>query len=194
MNYLDGKNNLKTTMLKKIATSDSAEIILSYTDNKGTEVIESYPKTEIFSKTFCSNVYDNTVDDTVITLAADDVVLEFLRVDIPWWMKRPNKLEEILNGSKKPVKTKTVKEQTVVDKYIAVGTYSSQTNRVYDIRALQVVSNKQKEALDWLNEHIKKYQLAKKYDALRICLNYIREGDNEWYSVDELLEKGLASI
>lgn len=197
MNYIDGKNNLRKTMLKKLIQSDSDEIMLTYTNIDNEEIVESYPKEELFQNLFCEKVYNSITDETVVTLATDDLVIETLKIDIGWWMKPIHfaKLDELLTGEK-PVKKEKQKVE-IVEKKIAVGTYEEQTGKIYDVHAIIVSSDKPKEAVNWLNEKIEQYKLHRKYEKLRVCLNYTTHSSNSvegWFTIEELLEKGIAKV
>lgn len=195
MNYLDGKNNLKRTMLKKLMQSESTEIMLMYTDIHNNEIAEEYSKDNIFENVFCEKVYDNINDETVVTLATDDLAIETLKVDIGWWMKPVHfkKLDELL--STKPKQTKAKVE--VKEKMIAVGRFEEQIGKVYDVYAFEVSNDKIKEAVSWLNEKIEYYKLHKCYEKLRVCLDYSTSSSRSlegWFTIEELLEKGLVKI
>lgn len=195
MNYLDGKNNLKQTMLKKLMQSESTEIMLMYTDIHNNEIVEAYSKDNIFENVFCEKVYDNIDDETVVTLATDDLAIETLKVDIGWWMKPVHfkKLDELL--STKPKQTKAKVE--VKEKMIAVGTFEEQIGKLYDVHAIEVSSDKPKDALNWLNEKIEDYKLHRRYEKLRVCLDYSTDSSRSlegWFTIEELLEKGLVKI
>lgn len=197
MNYLDGKNNLKKTMLKKLMQTESDEIMLTYTNVNNEEIVEAYAKEELFQNLFCEKVYDSITDETIVTIATDDLVIETLKVDIGWWMKPIHfaKLDELFNDEKPVVKTKQKVE--LIEKKIAVGTYDEQTGTMYDIYAIIVSNDKNKDALNWLNEKIEQYKLHKKYEKLRVCLNYTIHSSSStegWFTVEELLEKGIAKI
>jgi len=197
MNYLDGKNNLRKTMLKKLIQTESDEVMLTYTNTNDEEIVEVYNKKELFKNVFCKKVYDNITDETVVTLATDDLVIETTKINIGWWMKPIHfaKLDELFTG-KKPVK-KTKQKVEIVEKKIAVGTYNEQTGKMYDVYAITVSSNKSKDALNWLNEKIEHYKLHRKYEKLRVCLNYTTHSSSSvegWFTIEELLEKGLAKV
>lgn len=197
MNYLDGKNNLKKTMLKKLMQTESDEIMLTYTNVNNEEIVEAYAKEELFKNVFCKKVYDNITDETVVTLATDDLVIETLKIDIGWWMKPIHfaKLDELLTGEK-PVK-KAKQKVEVIEKRIAVGTYEEQTGKMYDVYAITVSSDKSKDALNWLNEKIEQYKLHKKYEKFRVCLNYTTHSSSSvegWFTIEELLEKGIVKV
>lgn len=197
MNYLDGKNNLKKTMLKKLVQTESDEIMLTYTNVNDEEIVEAYSKEELFENVFCEKVYDNITDETVVTLATDDLVIETLKIDIGWWMKPIHfaKLDELLTGEK-PVK-KTKQKVEIIEKQIAVGTYEEQTGKMYDVYAITVSSDKPKDAVNWLNEKIEQYKLHRKYEKLRVCLDYAKHSSSSaegWFTIEELLEKGIAKV
>lgn len=197
MNYLDGKNNLKKTMLKKLVQTESDEIMLTYTNVNNEEIVEAYTKEELFQNLFCEKVYDNIIDETIVTIATDDLVIETLKVDIGWWMKPIHfvKLDELLTGEK-PVK-KAKQKVEIIEKKIAVGTYEEQTGKMYDVYAIIVSSDKPKDALNWLNEKIEQYKLNRKYEKLRVCLNYTTHSSSSvegWFTIEELLEKGIAKV
>lgn len=197
MNYLDGKNNLKRTMLKKLVQTESDEIMLTYTNVNDEEIVEAYSKKELFQNLFCEKVYDNITDETIVTIATDDLVIETLKIDIGWWMKPTHfaKLDELLTGEKTVKQTNAQVE--VKEKMIAVGTYKEQTGKLYDVYAIKVSSDKPKDALNWLNEKIEQYKLHRKYEKLRVCLNYTTLSSSSvegWFTIEELLEKGIAKV
>lgn len=195
MNYLDGKNNLKKTMLKKLMQSESTEIMLMYTDIHNNEIAEEYSKDDIFKNVFCEKVYNNINDETVVTLATDDLAIETLKVDIGWWMKPVHfeKLNELLSTKSKQTKAKA----EIKAKMIAVGRFEEQTGKLYDVYAINVSNDETKDALNWLNEKIEQYKLHNKYEKLRVCLNYTIHSSSStegWFTIEELLEKGIAKI
>lgn len=175
--------------------SESTEIMLMYTDIHNNEIVEEYSKDEIFENLFCEKVYDNIDDETVVTLATDDLAIETLKVDIGWWMKPIHfkKLDELL--STKPKQTKAKVE--VKEKMIAVGRFEEQTGKLYDVYAIKVSSDKPKDALNWLNEKIEDYKLHRRYEKLRVCLDYSKHSSSSsegWFTIEELLEKGIAKV
>ena len=175
--------------------SESTEIMLMYTDIHNNEIVEVYSKDNIFENVFCEKVYDNIDDETVVTLATDDLAIETLKVDIGWWMTPIHfaKLDELL--STKPKQTKAKVE--VKEKMIAVGTFEEQNGKLYDVYAIKVSSDKPKDALNWLNEKIEQYKLHRKYEKLRVCLNYTTHSSSSvegWFTIEELLEKGIAKV
>lgn len=204
MNYLDGKNNLRKTMLRKLMQTESDEIMLTYTNVNNEEIVETYSKDELFKNLFCKKVYDNITDETVVTIATDDLVIETLKIDIGWWMKPIHfaKLDELLT-SKKPAE-KTKQKAEIIEKKIAVGTYDEQTGKIYDVHAITVSTDKPnlsksqvEEVLNWLNEKIEQYKLHRKYEKLRVCLNYTTHSGNSvegWFTIEELIEKGIAKV
>lgn len=197
MNYLDGKNNLKKTMLKKLVQTESDEIMLTYTNVNNEEIVEAYTKEELFQNLFCEKVYNNITDETIVTIATDDLAIETLKIDIGWWMKPIHfaKLDELLTGKKPVIKTKQKVE--LVEKKIAVGTYEEQTGKMYEVYAITVSSDKPKDALNWLNEKIEQYKLHRKYEKLRVCLDYSAHSSSSsegWFTIEELLEKGIAKV
>lgn len=204
MNYLDGKNNLRKTMLRKLMQTESDEIMLTYTNVNNEEIVETYSKDELFKNLFCKKVYDNITDETVVTIATDDLVIETLKIDIGWWMKPIHfaKLDELLT-SKKPAE-KTKQKAEIIEKKIAVGTYDEQTGKIYDVHAITVSTDKPnlsksqvEEVLNWLNEKIEQYKLHRKYEKLRVCLNYTTHSGNSvegWFTIEELIEKGIVKV
>ncbi len=204
MNYLDGKNNLRKTMLRKLMQTESDEIILTYTNVNNEEIVETYSKDELFKNLFCKKVYDNITDETVVTIATDDLVIETLKIDIGWWMKPIHfaKLDELLT-SKKPAE-KTKQKAEIIEKKIAVGTYDEQTEKIYDVHAITVSTDKPnlskskvEEVLNWLNEKIEQYKLHRKYEKLRVCLNYTTHSSSSvegWFTIEELIEKGIVKV
>ena len=204
MNYLDGKNNLRKTMLRKLMQTESDEIMLTYTNVNNEEIVETYSKDELFKNLFCKKVYDNITDETVVTIATDDLVIETLKIDIGWWMKPIHfaKLDELLT-SKKPAE-KTKQKPEIIEKKIAVGTYDEQTGKIYDVHTITVSTDKPnlsksqvKEVLNWLNEKIEQYKLHRKYEKLRVCLNYTTHSSSSvegWFTIEELIEKGIAKV
>lgn len=204
MNYLDGKNNLRKTMLKKLMQTESDEIMLTYTNVNNEEIVETYSKDELFKNLFCKKVYDNITDETVVTIATDDLVIETLKIDIGWWMKPIHfaKLDELFT-SKKPAE-KTKQKAEIIEKKIAVGTYDEQTGKMYDVHAITVSTDKPnlskvqvEEVLNWLNEKIEQYKLHRKYEKLRVCLNYTTHSSSSvegWFTIEELLEKGIVKV
>lgn len=204
MNYLDGKNNLRKTMLRKLIQTESDEIMLTYTNVNNEEIVETYSKDELFKNLFCKKVYDNITDETVVTIATDDLVIETLKIDIGWWMKPIHfaKLDELLT-SKKPAE-KTKQKAEIIEKKIAVGTYDEQTGKIYDVHAITVSTDKPnlsksqvEEVLNWLNEKIEQYKLHRKYEKLRVCLNYTTHSGNSvegWFTIEELIEKGIVKV
>lgn len=204
MNYLDGKNNLRKTMLRKLMQTKSDEIMLTYTNVNNEEIVETYSKDELFKNLFCKKVYDNITDETVVTIATDDLVIETLKIDIGWWMKPIHfaKLDELLT-SKKPAE-KTKQKAEIIEKTIAVGTYDEQTGKIYDVHAITVSTDKPnlskvqvEEVLNWLNEKIEQYKLHRKYEKLRVCLNYTTHSSSSvegWFTIEELIEKGIVKV
>lgn len=204
MNYLDGKNNLRKTMLRKLMQTESDEIMLTYTNVNNEEIVETYSKDELFKNLFCKKVYDNITDETVVTIATDDLVIETLKIDIGWWMKPIHfaKLDELFT-SKKPAE-KTKQKAEIIEKKIAVGTYDEQTGKIYDVHAITVSTDKPnlsksqvEEVLNWLNEKIEQYKLHRKYEKLRVCLNYTTHSSSSiegWFTIEELLEKGIVKV
>ena len=204
MNYLDGKNNLRKTMLRKLMQTESDEIMLTYTNVNNEEIVETYSKDELFKNLFCKKVYDNITDETVVTIATDDLVIETLKIDIGWWMKPIHfaKLDELLT-SKKPAE-KTKQKAEIIEKKIAVGTYDEQTGKIYDVHTITVSTDKPnlsksqvEEVLNWLNEKIEQYKLHRKYEKLRVCLNYTAHSSSSvegWFTIEELIEKGIAKV
>ena len=204
MNYLDGKNNLRKTMLRKLMQTESDEIMLTYTNVNNEEIVETYSKDELFKNLFCKKVYDNITDETVVTIATDDLVIETLKIDIGWWMKPIHfaKLDELLT-SKKPAE-KTKQKAEIIEKKIAVGTYDEQTEKIYDVHAITVSTDKPnlsksqvEEVLNWLNEKIEQYKLHRKYEKLRVCLNYTTHSSSSvegWFTIEELIEKGIVKV
>lgn len=204
MNYLDGKNNLRKTMLRKLMQTKSDEIMLTYTNVNNEEIVETYSKDELFKNLFCKKVYDDITDETVVTIATDDLVIETLKIDIGWWMKPIHfaKLDELLT-SKKPAE-KTKQKAEIIEKTIAVGTYDEQTGKIYDVHAITVSTDKPnlskvqvEEVLNWLNEKIEQYKLHRKYEKLRVCLNYTTHSSSSvegWFTIEELIEKGIAKV
>lgn len=204
MNYLDGKNNLRKTMLRKLMQTESDEIILTYTNVNNEEIIETYSKDELFKNLFCKKVYDDITDETVVTIATDDLVIETLKIDIGWWMKPIHfaKLDELLT-SKKPAE-KTKQKSEIIEKKIAVGTYDEQTGKIYDVHTITVSTDKPnlsksqvEKVLNWLNEKIEQYKLHRKYEKLRVCLNYTTHSSSSvegWFTIEELIEKGIAKV
>lgn len=175
--------------------SESTEIMLMYTDIHNNEIVETYSKADIFENVFCEKVYDNIDDETVVILATDDLAIETSKVNIGWWMKPIHfkKLDELF--STKPKQTKAKVE--VKEKKIAVGTYEEQTGKIYDVFAIIVSSDKPKDALNWLNEKIEHYKLHRKYEKLRVCLDYSKHSSSSiegWFTIEELLEKGIAKV
>ena len=105
------------------------------------------------------------------------------------------KLDELLTGEK-PVK-QTKQKVEVKEKMIAVGTYEEQTGKMYDVYAITVFSDKPKDALNWLNEKIEQYKLHRKYEKLRVCLNYTTHSSSSaegWFTIEELIEKGIVKV
>lgn len=228
MNYLDGKNNLRKTMLRKLMQTKSDEIMLTYTNVNNEEIVETYSKDELFKNLFCKKVYDNITDETVVTIATDDLVIETLKIDIGWWMKPIHfaKLEELVTSKKPAEKTKQqtdllalekritkrlqatsfgiVQKPEIIEKKIAVGTYDEQTGKIYDVHAITVSTDKPNlsksqvgEVLNWLNEKIEQYKLHRKYEKLRVCLNYATHSSSSvegWFTIEELIEKGIAKV
>lgn len=204
MNYLDGKNNLRKTMLRKLMQTESDEIILTYTNVNNEEIIETYSKDELFKNLFCKKVYDDITDETVVTIATDDLVIETLKIDIGWWMKPIHfaKLDELLT-SKKPAE-KIKQKSEIIEKKIAVGTYDEQTGKIYDVHTITVSTDKPnlsksqvEKVLNWLNEKIEQYKLHRKYEKLRVCLNYTTHSSSSvegWFTIEELIEKGIAKV
>lgn len=204
MNYLDGKNNLRKTMLRKLMRTESDEIMLTYTNVNNEEIVETYSKDELFKNLFCKKVYDNITDETVVTIATDDLVIETLKIDIGWWMKPIHfaKLDELFT-SKKPAE-KTKQKAEIIEKKIAVGTYDEQTGKMYDVHAITVSTDKPnlsksqvEKVLNWLNEKIEQYKLHRKYEKLRVCLNYTTHSSSSvegWFTIEELLEKGIVKV
>jgi len=204
MNYLDGKNNLRKTMLRKLMQTESDEIMLTYTNVNNEEIVETYSKDELFKNLFCKKVYDNITDETVVTIATDDLVIETLKIDIGWWMKPIHfaKLDELLT-SKKPAE-KTKQKAEIIEKKIAVGTYDEQTGKIYDVHTITVSTDKPnlsksqvEEVLNWLNEKIEQYKLHRKYEKLRVCLNYTTHSSSSvegWFTIEELIEKGIVKV
>lgn len=204
MNYLDGKNNLRKTMLRKLMRTESDEIMLTYTNVNNEEIVETYSKDELFKNLFCKKVYDNITDETVVTIATDDLVIETLKIDIGWWMKPIHfaKLDELLTSKKLAEKTKQKAE--IIEKKIAVGTYDEQTGKMYDVHAITVSTDKPnlsksqvEEVLNWLNEKIEQYKLHRKYEKLRVCLNYTTHSSSSvegWFTIEELIEKGIVKV
>lgn len=204
MNYLDGKNNLRKTMLKKLMQTESDEIMLTYTNVNNEEIVETYSKDELFKNLFCKKVYDNITDETVVTIATDDLVIETLKIDIGWWMKPIHfaKLDELFT-SKKPAE-KTKQKAEIIERKIAVGTYDELTGKMYDVHAITVSTDKPnlskvqvEEVLNWLNEKIEQYKLHRKYEKLRVCLNYTTHSSSSvegWFTIEELLEKGIVKV
>lgn len=197
MNYLDGKNNLRRTMLRKLMRTESDKIMLMYTNINDEEIVEEYSKEELFQNLFCEKVYDSITDETVVTIATDDLVIETLKIDIGWWMKPIHfaKLDALLTD-KKPVK-KAKQKAEIIEKKIAVGTYEEETGKIYDVYAITVSSNKHNDVLNWLNEKIEHYKLHKKYEKLRVCLNYTRHSSSSaegWFTIEELLENGIVKV
>lgn len=175
--------------------SESTEIMLMYTDIHNNEIVEEYSKDNIFENVFCEKVYDNITDETTVTLATDDIVIETLKVDIGWWMKPVHfaKLDELLLTKPKQTNAKV----EVKEKMIAVGTFEEQTGKLYDVYAIKVSSDKQKDALNWLNEKIEDYKIHRRYEKLRVCLNYSTHSSvslEGWYTIEELLEKGIVKV
>lgn len=204
MNYLDGKNNLRKTMLRKLMQTESDEIILTYTNVNNEEIVETYSKDELFKNLFCKKVYDDITDETVVTIATDDLVIETLKIDIGWWMKPIHfaKLDELLT-SKKPAE-KIKQKSEIIEKKIAVGTYDEQTGKIYDVHTITVSTDKPnlsksqvEKVLNWLNEKIEQYKLHRKYEKLRVCLNYTTHSSSSvegWFTIEELIEKGIAKV
>lgn len=204
MNYLDGKNNLRKTMLRKLMQTESDEIMLTYTNVNNEEIVETYSKDELFKNLFCKKVYDNITDETVVTIATDDLVIETLKIDIGWWMKPIHfaKLDELLTSKKRAEKTKQKAE--IIEKKIAVGTYDERTGKIYDVHAITVSTDKPnlsksqvEEVLNWLNEKIEQYKLHRKYEKLRVCLNYATHSSSSvegWFTIEELIEKGIVKV
>ena len=197
MKYLDGKNNLRKTMLRQLVKTKSDEVLLTYTNINDEEIVEVYNKKELFQNLFCEKMYESITDETVVTLATDELVIETLKIDIGWWMKPIHfaKLDELFTG-KKPVK-KAKQKAEIVEKTIAVGTYEEQTGKIYDVCSITVYSDKPKDAVNWLNEKIEHYKLHRKYTQLRVCLNYTKHSSNSaegWFTIEELLEKGIAKV
>lgn len=204
MNYLDGKNNLRKTMLRKLMQTKSDEIMLTYTNVNNEEIVETYSKDELFKNLFCKKVYDDITDETVVTIATDDLVIETLKIDIGWWMKPIHfaKLDELLT-SKKPAE-KTKQKPEIIEKKIAIGTYDEQTGKIYDVHTITVSTDKPnlsksqvEEVLNWLNEKIEQYKLHRKYEKLRVCLNYTTHSSSSvegWFTIEELIEKGIAKV
>jgi len=197
MKYIDGKKNLTKTRLKRLVQTESDEVMLTYTNINDEEIVEVYNKKELFQNLFCEKVYESITDETVITLATDDLVIETTKINIGWWMKPIHfaKLDELFTD-KKPVK-KTKQKVEIVEKKIAVGTYEEQTGKIYDVFAITVSSDKPKDALNWLNEKIEYYKLHRKYEKLRVCLNYTIHSSSSaegWFTIEELLEKGIAKV
>lgn len=187
--YINGKNNLRRTMLKKLMQSESTEIMLMYTDIYNNEIVEVYSKDDIFENLFCEKVYNNIDDETVITLATEDLVIETLKVDIGWWMKPIHfaKLDEL--RSTKPKQTNV----EVKERMIAVGTFDEQTGKLYDVCAVSI--DKAKDAVNWLNEKIEDYKIHRRYEKLRVCLDFTPHSSSSlegWFTIEELLEKGIA--
>lgn len=204
MNYLDGKNNLRKTMLRKLMQTESDEIMLTYTNVNDEEIVETYSKDELFKNLFCKKVYDNITDETVVTIATDDLVIETLKIDIGWWMKPIHfaKLDELFTSKKLAEKTKQKAE--IIEKTIAVGTYDEQTGKMYDVHAITVSTDKPnlskiqvEDVLNWLNEKIEQYKLHRKYEKLRVCLNYTTHSSSSaegWFTIEELIEKGIVKV
>lgn len=197
MKYIDGKKNLTKTILKHLVQTESDEVMLTYTNINDEEIVEVYNKKELFQNLFCEKLYESITDETVVTLATDDLVVETTKINIGWWMKPIHfaKLDELFTG-KKPVK-KTKQKVEISEKTIAVGTYEEHHEFVYDISTITVSSDKPKDALNWLNEKIEYYKLHRKYEKLRVCLNYTTHSSDSiegWFTIEELLEKGIAKI
>lgn len=204
MNYLDGKNNLRKTMLRKLMQTESDEIMVTYTNVNDEEIVETYSKDELFKNLFCKKVYDSITDETVVTIATDDLIIETLKIDIGWWMKPIHfaKLDELLT-SKKPVK-KTKQKAEIIERKIAVGTYEEQTGKIYNVHAITVSTDESnlskiqvEEVLNWLNEKIEQYKLHRKYEKLRVCLNYTAHSSSSvegWFTIEELIEKGIVKV
>lgn len=196
MKYIDGKN-LTKAKLKRLVQTESDEVMLTYTNIDNEEIVEVYNKKELFQNLFCEKVHESITDETVVTLATDDLVIETTKINIGWWMKPIHfaKLDELFTG-KKPIK-KTKQKVEVKEKMIAVGTFEEQTGKVYDVYAITVSSDKPKDAVNWLNEKIQDYKLHRRYEKLRVCLDYSKHSSNSvegWFTIEELLEKGIAKV
>lgn len=197
MKYLDGKKSLTRSMLRRLVQTESDEVLLTYTNINDEEIVEAYNKKELFQNLFCEKVHESITDETVVTLATDDLVIETTKINIGWWMKPIHfaKLDELFTG-KKPIK-KTKQKVEVKEKMIAVGTFEEQTGKVYDVYAITVSSDKPKDAVNWLNEKIQDYKLHRRYEKLRVCLDYSKHSSNSvegWFTIEELLEKGIAKV
>lgn len=165
-----------------------------YTDIHNNEIVEAYSKDDIFENLFCEKVYNNIDDETVVTLATEDLVIETLKVDIGWWMKPIHfaKLDELRSTKPKPKSNVEVKE-----KMIAVGTFDEQTGKLYDVCTIKVSTDKAKDAVNWLNEKIEDYKIHRRYEKLRVCLDFTAHSSSSlegWFTIEELLEKGLAKV
>ena len=197
MKYIDGKKNLTKTILKSLVQTESDEVMLTYRNINDEEIVEVYNKKELFQNLFCEQVHESITDETVITLATDDLVIETSKINIGWWMKPIHfaKLDELFTG-KKPV-TKTKQKVEIAEKKIAVGTYEEHHKFIYDISTITVSSDRPKDAVNWLNEKIEHYKLHRKYEKLRVCMYYKTHSSDSvegWFTIEELLEKGIAKI
>lgn len=194
MKYLDGTGNLKQTFLRQLIDSAETEILISYTDISGEEVTQSYPKFELFENVFIKESLEQMDYEKQVIFATDEIMLEIKPVDMEWWMKpihQPKLYALIGENIERPKKVKSV----VQDKQIAVAEFEEATNTLINVESMTVKVTRQRPALNWLNTHIENYSVRKKYDKLRVCIDFDEASDNnEWFSVDELLEKGVASV
>lgn len=190
MEFIDGKRNLTQTKIKNLLKNitDSDVVIILYND-----VELPCSKETLFSTLFNEGLINNIVNkDDTITIASENVVLEVLKSDIVSWMK-PIKLEKL----KLLFNVEKVKENENIERYIAIGRYDEGTNSIYDIRSRLMTQKERKDITQWVNQSIEEYYIKRKYESLRVCMNYdiktSSKNIDEWFTIDELLEQGIAT-
>ena len=187
MKLIDGQKTLTKTMLKKLFSSKDNEILILYYNNQEDKLFDMLLKEDFYQYVFVNKSLNTIFTyDAVIIFATNDIVIETNLKNIEHWYNLTRALEELL------LTLNILKKSNLKDKFIAVGQLIE--NDVANVETLNVNNIKDKLILNWLNEKITDYILQRKFDNLRICLNFNYTNINDWHTLDELKMLGLVEL
>lgn len=128
-------------------------------------------------------------DDTITLIVSDnDTSITFTKYDLSWWSKTASRQNKLFGEETKKPKTK--KEVEVVEKTIKCGIKNIETNDVTDI--VEFTSSKSKEFVEFINKQITEKSIN--YFFERETHIIVFSITNEWYTVDELVEKEIFKL
>lgn len=194
MKEMDASYGLKTKMLKRLLSSKKEVLTISYTHFDKDKITLECKKENLLNTLFNYELLEKINDnDALVYINNEKWTLVISKQVLSNIMEsgRLDKIKNKLSGNEEEIEEAEEAEK-IQNRYLATG-FIDEVKIIKDIDYTPVQSNRQKDAVLWLNEKIKISYINRSREYLRVCINYNPDqpfDKSTWFTVEELLKKG----